>query len=73
MDRHVRPQVLQRERLDFAATQRVSVRSVSDGELRVRDDSVAVESPLEIRVAWLDGDGPGEPVSVTMRTPGHDA
>jgi len=29
-------------------------------------DAVAVEEPLEIRVA-------GEPVSVTMRTPGHDA
>jgi FdhD protein len=32
-----------------------------DGEL----DSVAVEEPLEIRVD-------GEPLSVTMRTPGHD-
>jgi FdhD protein len=32
-----------------------------DGEL----DAVAVEEPLEIRVD-------GEPLSVTMRTPGHD-
>src|SRR6201999_3360104 len=32
-----------------------------DGEL----DAVAVEEPLEI---WVDG----EPLSVTMRTPGHD-
>jgi FdhD protein len=31
-----------------------------------KDDAVAVEEPLEIRVA-------GEPVSVTMRTPGDDA
>ena len=30
-----------------------------------RRDSVAVEDPLEIRVD-------GEPISVTMRTPGHD-
>ena len=30
-----------------------------------RRDAVAVEEPLEIRVA-------GEPVAVTMRTPGHD-
>lgn len=30
-----------------------------------RDDAVAVEEPLEIRVD-------GEPVAVTMRTPGHD-
>lgn len=73
MDRHVRPQVFQRERLDFASTQRVSVRSVQAGEPSVRDDTVAVESPLEIRVAWQDSDGAGEPVSVTMRTPGHDA
>lgn len=36
-------------------------RIVRDGE----DDTVAVEEPLEIRV---DGD----PVAVTMRTPGHD-
>ncbi len=31
----------------------------------VEDDVVAVEEPLEIRIA-------GEPVAVTMRTPGHD-
>src|ERR1041385_1686711 len=30
-----------------------------------RDDAVAVEEPLEIRVD-------GTPLSVTMRTPGHD-
>jgi FdhD protein len=31
----------------------------------VAEDAVAVEEPLEIRIA-------GEPVAVTMRTPGHD-
>src|SRR5688572_8594143 len=31
----------------------------------VEDDLVAVEEPLEIRIG-------GEPVAVTMRTPGHD-
>lgn len=36
-----------------------------DGELRRKDDYLAAEEPLEIRV----GD---EPLSVTMRTPGHD-
>ena len=35
-----------------------------DGELRRKDDYLAAEEPLEIRV----GD---EPLSVTMRTPGH--
>lgn len=36
-----------------------------DGKLRRKDDYLATEEPLEIRV----GD---EPLSVTMRTPGHD-
>jgi FdhD protein len=36
-----------------------------DGKLRRKDDYLAAEEPLEIRVA-------GEPLSVTMRTPGHD-
>src|SRR5690348_7159722 len=31
----------------------------------VADDDVAVEEPLEIRIA-------GRPIAVTMRTPGHD-
>ncbi len=36
-------------------------------------DVVAVEEPLEIRLAWSDSAGPREKViSVTMRTPGHD-
>ena len=36
-----------------------------DGELRRKDDYLAAEEPLEIRVG-------GEPLSVTMRTPGHN-
>jgi FdhD protein len=36
-----------------------------DGKLRRKDDYLAAEEPLEIRV----GD---QPLSVTMRTPGHD-
>jgi FdhD protein len=43
-------------------TARVSLTRVPGGEAA---DLVAVEEPLEIRVA-------GEPVAVTMRTPGHD-
>jgi FdhD protein len=39
---------------------------VLDGEARSdRDDRVVVEEPLEIRVG-------GAPISITMRTPGHD-
>ena len=36
-----------------------------DGKLRRKDDYLATEEPLEIRVGK-------EPLSVTMRTPGHD-
>ena len=43
------------------ATTRMVASVVRDGE----PDEVAVEEPLEIRVD-------GEPLAVTMRTPGHD-
>ena len=46
-------------------TQRRAVTRVDDGRALTRPDTLAVEEPLEIRVD-------GTPVSVTMRTPGHD-
>jgi FdhD protein len=46
---------------DEAAAARLYVEVERDGER----DAVAIEEPLEIRVD-------GEPLSVTMRTPGHD-
>ncbi len=46
-------------------TARRSVVRVSDGRTVRRPDTLAVEEPLEIRVA-------GKPFAVTMRTPGHD-
>jgi FdhD protein len=51
-------------------TQRVRVREVRDGQAVSREDRVATEEPLEIRLAW-PGHGP-ERLTVTMRTPGHD-
>ena len=51
-----------REELVPYATAVVDVRRVPGGDGR---DLVAVEEPLELRIA-------GEPVAVTMRTPGHD-
>jgi FdhD protein len=46
------------------------VREVTGNSSRDREDRLATEEPLEIRLAW-----PGrraERLSVTMRTPGHD-
>jgi len=50
--------------------QRVAVREYDDGSVREREDRLATEEPLEIRLGW-----PGHPparLNVTMRTPGHD-
>ena len=46
-------------------SRRLSDRMVATVERDGRTDEVAVEDPLEIRVD-------GEPLAVTMRTPGHD-
>lgn len=51
-------------------TRRVRVHEVSGASARPREDRVATEEPLEIRLTW-----PGRParrLTVTMRTPGHD-
>ncbi len=48
-----------------ASTTRVRVRTMTDGQSRAREDILATEEPLEIRVN-------GQSVAVTMRTPGHD-
>ena len=49
---------------------RVRVREVSAGTLRHREDRLATEEPLEIRLAWSGR--PAQRLSVTMRTPGND-
>ena len=52
----------------------VTLHRYEEGGLRPRRDAVAVEEPLEIRVAVAAPGGPriSVPVSVTMRTPGDD-
>ena len=53
------------------STTRRRVGQVQAGVVRVRDDALVVEEPLEIRLYPGDG-SPFLQVSVTMRTPGHD-
>jgi FdhD protein len=48
-----------------ATVRRTAIRVAADGTPARRQDTLAVEEPLEIR---LDG----EPFTTTMRTPGHD-
>jgi FdhD protein len=56
-------------------TARVSVRKLSGdaGFSRAELDVLAVEEPLEVRLAWRERDAMTErTIAVTMRTPGHD-
>jgi FdhD protein len=57
------------------STARVPVRKLSGsaGFSRPQLDVLAVEEPLEVRLAWSEGGSLTErPVAVTMRTPGND-
>jgi FdhD protein len=53
----------------MTASRRVRVTEVSPDAVVAREDRVAVEEPLEIRVETADGP---VPLAVTMRTPGDD-
>src|SRR3954467_8507100 len=44
---------------------RMWIETVADASIERREDELAIEEPLEIRVD-------GEPLAVTMRTPGED-
>ena len=50
-----------------------TVHAVRGTDRQDRDDCIAVEEPLEIRISREGEPGPGRAVSITMRTPGHDA
>jgi FdhD protein len=57
---------------DDLAVRRLRIGAMQGGRLTARDDAVAVEEPLEIRLALPGDAGPGRAVSITMRTPGQD-
>jgi len=51
----------------------VDISKVRDGARQVQSDSVAVEEPLEIRLAYSTPEGRAtRSISITMRTPGND-
>jgi FdhD protein len=54
------------------SVQSCTIQSVRGTEREGREDYVAVEEPLEIRILRHGEAGPGHAVSITMRTPGHD-
>jgi FdhD protein len=58
------------------SSRQLTVRRFRGGELALGDDPdlVATEEPFEIRLGYSrrDGSRAEEPISVTMRTPGHD-
>lgn len=52
-------------RMPYRSVELTQVAEWDDGKIRKYDDYLAAEEPLEIRIG-------GRPVTVTMRTPGHD-
>ncbi len=61
------------DRAPAETVSRTSVLELTRGQARRRDDLVAVEEPLEIRVVEeREGRRERHPVAITMRTPGHD-
>jgi FdhD protein len=56
-----------------ASSHAVDISRVSNGQRATQSDSVAVEEPLEIRLAFSTPDGRAtRSISITMRTPGND-
>ncbi|WP_205510590.1 formate dehydrogenase accessory sulfurtransferase FdhD [Longitalea arenae] len=56
------------------STAHIKIKKINAGKQTEVDDELAVEEPLEIQLGWQDASGyEQKTISVTMRTPGHDA
>jgi len=55
------------------SVRQVAIGAMRDDRLTTREDTVVIEEPLEIRIARAGEFGMGTAISITMRTPGHDA
>src|ERR1044072_4783507 len=56
----------------IALARKYPVETLSHGATQRRDDAVAIEEPLEIRLELASEVGGGRALAVTMRTPGND-
>jgi FdhD protein len=56
----------------IALARKYPVETVNKGSITGRDDAVAIEEPLEIRLELASEGGGGRAIAITMRTPGND-
>lgn len=54
----------------MTSTKSFRIRKFKDNAIQTKEDQLAVEEPLEIRIL---SNGETKPISITMRTPGQDA
>lgn len=66
--RHLRPEPVS----TIALARKYPVETITDHSSLRRDDAVAIEEPLEIRLELASEGGGGKAIAVTMRTPGND-
>lgn len=66
--RHLHPEAVS----TIALARKYPVETIGNHSSTRRDDAVAIEEPLEIRLELASEGGGGRAIAVTMRTPGND-